>query len=330
MSSKLPSVQTGIQILQTGDPSVLKLRDGLPVPTVSSSGVLVKNSYAGINYIDTYFRTGLYPTPLPYVPGKEGEGVVVAVGKDVSHVQVGDRVAYLGGSGSYTQYSDVPDIHVSKVPDNIKEGYGAAALLQGLTAITLIDEAGQVKKGDTVLVTAAAGGVGCYLVQLLKRRGATVIGTASSQKKRDLIRSLGADFAIGYANWEENVLGITHGQGVHVVLDSVGKDTFDGALQVVRRKGTLVTYGNASGKVPVFDLYRATPKNVKVCRPQLFAYIAIREEFEMYTSELFEWIGSAEAQVLIHRIYELADAAEAHTDIQSRNTIGKLLLKIPQ
>ncbi|RPA73635.1 NAD(P)-binding protein [Ascobolus immersus RN42] len=333
----LPKVQTAIKYNENGPPSVLHLSTTEPVPTPSPHQVLIKNTFAGLNYIDTYFRTGLYPTPsFPFIPGKEAEGHIISVGSSVPasyNLSPGDRVVYTTANGTYAQYTAADALHVYKVPAGIPEGHAAATLLQGLTAITLVRESADVKKGDWVLIHAAAGGVGVWLVQYLSQKvDARVIATASTQKKLDLAKSLGAEVVVNYVSddYIKTVKAVTNGAGVRVVLDSVGAKTFDGALEVVARKGTVVSFGNSSGKVPPVEIARLAPKNVKLLRPQLFAYIATREEFETYADELFKWVLEGSVKVFIHKVYPIEEAELSHVDIESRGTVGKLLVKIPQ
>ncbi|KAF3345589.1 hypothetical protein VD0002_g2783 [Verticillium dahliae] len=332
-SSSLPQSMPAIQIAKTGDPSVLALNTA-PVPAVPEGHVLVRNAYAGINYIDTYFRTGLYPIPgndFPYTLGREGAGTVAAAHPSVaSKFPNGTRVVYMGSVGAYASYSAVPAALVVVIPDNLSLDVAAAAWLQGLTAWTFVREAGEVKSGEWALVHAAAGGVGGLLVQMLKAVGARVIATASSDEKLAAAHAKGAEFGVNSksANLVEEVKKITGGHGVDVVFDGVGKTTFDGDVEMAARKGRLVVFGNASGAVDPVNILRLGGKNLKLMRPVVNGYLAEREELERYGSELFEMLTSGKVEVPVYKTYPLADASQAHIDLESRKTSGKLLLKI--
>ena len=257
----IPTTQKGIQITQTGGPEVLQFKTDIPVPTPGEGEVLVKNNLSGVNYIDTYFRTGLYPSPKPEVLGREGAGTIVAVGPgpNPKGFAVGDRVAWLN-TGGYAEYSVAPmERRVAKIPDGVTDEQVLAALLSGLTVLSLVKEAYPVKKGDWILVHAAAGGAGFLMTQLLKLFGAKVIGTAGGPEKVELVKSLGADVVIDYKsdegkNWLEKVMEVTDGKGVDAVFDSVGRDTWENSLNAVKRKGTVVFFGNASGPVPPLQI----------------------------------------------------------------------------
>lgn len=246
-----------IQVHQTGGPEVLQYQPAHPVPSPQEGQVLVQNSISGINYIDTYFRTGLYPSPKPEIPGREGVGHIVALGPGANsyNLQVGDRVAWLG-TGGYAGFTAVPAAKTVKVPDAVRDEDVMAGFLSGLTVLTLVKETYPVQKGDSVLVHAAAGGAGSLMTQVLKAIGATVIATAGGPEKVELVKGLGADVVIDYRseNWVQRVRDVTGGRGVDVVYDSVGKDTWEGGLEVVKRKGTVVWFGNASGPVPPLPL----------------------------------------------------------------------------
>ncbi|PNS18642.1 hypothetical protein CAC42_5181 [Sphaceloma murrayae] len=328
--STLPSTMKGVIIGKTGGVDVLDYKTDLPLPVPKQDQVLVRNSYIGVNYIDTYFRTGLYPAPsYPYMLGREASGTVVSVPSGATHgFKEGDHVVYMA-EAAYGEYTAAPAARVSKIPEGLAEDVAAAALLQGLTALTLIKEAYEVKKGDWVLVHAAAGGVGLWLCQLLRAVGAKTIATASTEEKRKLAKENGADVLVGYGEEEVKaaVKENTNGAGVKAVFDGVGKSTFDLSLDVLARKGTLASFGNASGAVPPFAISRLSAKNAKVARPTLFNYIATEEEFETYTSQLWDFILKDKINVKIHETYPLQDVARAHTDIEGRVTTGKLLLK---
>jgi len=320
-------------IEKTGGTDVLQYRTDVPVPQPKDGEVLVKNEFIGINYIDTYFRSGVYAPPsFPYILGREGAGTIVAAGANVpADLTIGTRVTYMGQL-AYAEYTPVTANYVVALPDSISTKAGAAAPLQALTALTLIRDAYAVQKGDWVLVTAAAGGVGLWLCQLLKAVGARTIATASTEEKRQLAKENGAEVLLEYHEEDRDVfvkkvLEITGGEGVHAVFDSVGKATFDSSLAVVRRKGTMVSFGNASGPVTGFALARLSAKNVKLIRPTLFNYIATRDEFQQYASELWNFIERDNLNVKIHEVYPLEDIVRATNDIEGRKTTGKLLLK---
>lgn len=318
-----------VQVSTHGGPSVLS-PTALPVPSPAEGEVLVKNSYAGVNFIDTYFRTGLYKAPLPLVLGREASGTVVSAHPSVSGVAVGDRVVYMSNNNAYAGFTAVPEKSVLKIPEGLGEKEAAAALLQGLTAWTFVKEAGEVKEGQWVLVHAAAGGTGGLLVQMLKAVGAKVIGTGGSTEKCEIATAHGADYVIHSQDEDvpARVKEITEGHGADVIFDGVGKATFDSDLEMIARKGTVVVFGNASGAVPPFDILRLGPKNVRVMRPVVMNYLTTREEFETYTGELFGLITAGKVKVGVHGVYPLAEAQRAHEDLEGRKTTGKVLLQI--
>jgi len=329
-SQSIPKTMKGVIIEKNGGTEVLQYKTDLPVPEPKEGQVLVKNDFIGINFIDTYFRSGLYPAPhWPYMLGREAEGTIVSTGANIPHnLKVGDRVVYLC-EATYGEYTAAPAAKTITIPDAMEPQLAAGALLQGLTALTLIRETHHVKKGDWVLVHAAAGGVGLWLCQLLKAVGARTIGTASTSAKVELATKAGAEHVIDYSHQDvkKKVMELTGDQGVVAVFDGVGKSTFDLSLDCLARKGTLASFGNASGAVPPLTIARLSPKNVKVARPTLFNYIVTREEFETYTNELFDFILKDKMDVKIHEIYPLEDVARAHEDLEGRKTTGKLLLK---
>lgn len=256
----LPSTQRAVVVEQVGGPDVLLYRTDHKIPTPEQGQVLVKNTFSGINFIDTYFRTGLYPSPKPEVLGREASGTVVALGPgaDEYGLEVGDRVVWLGSSG-YAEYTAAPAAKTVKIPEGVSDQDAVASFMSGLTVLALAREAYEVKPGDWVLLHAAAGGAGLLMTQVLKVIGARVIGTAGGQDKVAIVKSLGADHVIDYRSesskdWVDLVKEITNGRGVDVVYDSVGKDTWEGSLEVVKRKGTVVWFGNASGPVPPLPL----------------------------------------------------------------------------
>jgi len=317
-----------VQVSQTGGPEVLALVE-LPVPEPAANEALVQIKTAGVNFIDVYFREGRYPAPLPFIIGQEGAGVVVGVGADVRTLQLGDRVAYTGVMGSYAQYASVPADRLIKIPDTIEFETAAATMLQGMTAHYLSHSTYPIKDGDSVLIHAAAGGVGLLLVQMAKERAARVIATVGSDEKAALAREAGADDVIVYTtqDFETEVRRLTDGQGVHVVYDGVGKATFAGDLKVLRPRGYLVLFGGASGAVPPFDLLELTKNgSLFVTRPSLQHYVASRAELEQRANDVLQMIASGNLKLRIHKKYALEDAAQAHRDLEARRTTGKLLI----
>ncbi|OJD36517.1 quinone oxidoreductase [Diplodia corticola] len=333
-STSIPATMKGVIVEKTGGTDVLQYKTDLPVPQPKAGEVLVKNDFIGINYIDTYFRSGLYPAPsFPYTLGREASGSIVSTGpsssgSDLHGLAAGDRIVWMG-TGAYAEYTAVPTAHATKIPAGVAADVAAAALLQGLTALTLIREAHAVRAGDWVLVHAAAGGVGLWLCQLLRAVGARTVGTASSEAKRELARRNGAEVVVGYGAEEvvAKVREVTGGAGVVAAFDGVGKATFDVSMESLARKGSMVSFGNASGAVPPVTIARLSAKNAKLLRPTLFNYLGTREEFDQYTSELFEFIEKHNIDVRIHEVYPLAEVARAHQDLEGRKTTGKLLLK---
>ncbi|ROT42179.1 NAD(P)-binding protein [Sodiomyces alkalinus F11] len=327
----IPSTMTAIRIPHTGGPEVLS-QDTVPLPTLKEGEILVRNALAGVNFIDTYFRTGLYPVPPSHFPltlGREAAGTIAAVHPSVSDLKEGDRVVFMGTVGAYANYSAVPAAQAVRVPDALSLDKAAAVWLQGLTAWTFVREAGEVKSGEWVLVHAAAGGVGGLLVQMLAAVGARVIATAGSDEKCQVARRYGAGWVLNSRREDlaDEVLRITQGHGVDVVFDGVGKATFDFDLIVAARKARVLSFGNASGAVPPVDILRLGAKNIKLARPVVNNYVATREELETYGKELLDMVTAGKVQVPIHKIYDLADSASAHRDLEGRKTVGKLLIK---
>ncbi|KAL7752073.1 hypothetical protein RI367_002602 [Sorochytrium milnesiophthora] len=327
-----------ILIKATGGPEAMEEVHDAPRPQCGDTDVIVRNEYAGVNYIDTYHRTGLYPLPLPLILGREGAGVVDQVGSKVaSGIKVGDKVTYLSPH-SYAEYTAVPERLLAKLPAWIDTRAGAASLLQGLTACGLTHFAYPVKAGDTVLVHAAAGGTGRLLVQICHRLGARVIATVSTQEKAEIARSLGADEVILYSTEDvvERVKQLTDGKGVHCVYDGVGASTFDASLASLRTRGVLVSFGNASGKVPPFDIARLSKGNTSILRPTLFEYVQTREDFDQLCKTLFDMMNPASStshkplNIDVYKAYPLTAAGtqEAHRDLESRKTTGKLILTV--
>jgi NADPH:quinone reductase len=317
-----------IQVSQTGGPEVMTLVE-LPVPEPKPNEAIVQIEAAGVNFIDVYFREGRYPAPLPFINGQEGAGIVVATGADVTGLKIGDRVAYAGALGSYAEYAAVPADRLVRIPDELDFTQAAAAMLQGMTAHYLCHSSYPVKSGETVLVHAAAGGVGLLLVQMCKLIGAHVIGTAGSAEKAKLAREAGADEVIIYSeqDFETETKRLTEDKGVNVVYDGVGKDTFAKGLNVLRPRGYMVIFGGASGAVPPFDLLELTKHgSLYVTRPSLKHYIGSREELEQRSSDVLRMIHEGDLKLRIHKTYPLAEAATAHRDLEGRKTTGKLLL----
>ncbi|KAB5580891.1 hypothetical protein GE09DRAFT_1255904 [Coniochaeta sp. 2T2.1] len=330
----IPSTQKAVVVERTGGPEVLEYRTDYAIPAPKDGQVLVKNEIAGINYIDTYFRSGLYPSAKPEILGREAAGTVIALGANTDGygLKIGDRVIWLATSG-YAEYSAVPAAKTLKLPDDLSYEDATAGFMSGLTVLALTRETYSVKPGNWVLVHAAAGGAGFLMTQVLKNIGARVIGTAGGPEKVALVKGLGADHVIDYRSregqdWVSVVMEVTGGTGVDVVYDSVGKDTWEGSLAVVKQKGTIVWFGNSSGPIPPLLLSRLSPKCIKVARPTLFGYISTREEFERYAYELFDLLVSGAIKVRIYGIYALSDVRQAHLDLEDRKTVGKLLIKM--
>lgn len=317
-----------IQVSQVGGPEVLTLVD-IPLPIPQANEAIVQIKSAGVNFIDVYFREGRYPAPLPFVNGQEAAGVVTAIGDGVRSVKVGDRVAYTGVRGSYAEYAAVPEDRLVAIPDQIDFETASAAMLQGMTAHYLSHSTYPIQRGDNVLIHAAAGGVGLLLVQMAKRLGARVIGTAGNEEKAQLALAAGADDLILYReqDFELETKRLTNNEGVHVVYDGVGKSTFDKDLNVLRPRGYLVLFGGASGAVPPFDLIQLSQKgSLFITRPTLHHYIHTRDELEQRSNEVLNMIVAGQLKLRIHAKYPLAQAQQAHQDLEGRQTSGKLLL----
>ena len=318
-----------IQVSQVGGPEVLTPVD-VPAPSPQPNEALVQIKAAGVNFIDVYFREGRYPTPLPFINGQEAAGVVTEVGSEVTTLQPGDRVAYSSRLGSYAEYAAVPADRLVKIPAELDFEQAAAAMLQGMTAHYLLHSSYPLQKGQTALIHAAAGGVGLLLVQMAKTIGGRVIATAGTQEKAQLARDAGADECIVYteADFETETKRLTNNEGVHVVYDGVGKATFDKDLNVLRPRGYRVLFGGSSGAVPPFDLIKLSQKgSLFITRPTLGHYTATREELEWRASDVLGAIASGELKLRIHKVYPLADAEQAHRDLEGRKTTGKLILK---
>jgi NADPH:quinone reductase len=317
-----------IQVSKTGGPEVLTLVD-LPIPEPKPNEALVQIKAAGVNFIDVYFREGRYPTSLPFVVGQEAAGIVTKVGSEVTPVTVGDRVAYVGVLGSYAEYAAAPASKLVRIPGELDFTQAAAAMLQGMTAHYLVHSTYQLKRGESALMHAAAGGVGLLLVQMAKQIGARLIGTAGSKEKAALAREAGADEVIVYTeqDFEVETRKLTNGEGVHVVYDGVGKSTFDKDLNVLRRRGCLVLFGGSSGPVPPFDLIKLSQKgSLYITRPTLVDYTATRDELEWRANDVMQGIVRGVLKLRIHKTYPLDQAQEAHRELEGRKTTGKLLL----
>ena len=318
-----------IRFHETGGPEVLRW-EAVEVGAPGPGQVRVRHEAVGLNFIDTYHRTGLYPLPLPSGIGLEGAGVVEAIGEGVSNVRVGDRVAYAGGPvGAYSEARCMPAAPLLRLPDAIDFRTGAAMMLQGLTSAYLLRKTYRVQAGDAVLIHAAAGGVGLIACQWAKALGATVIGTTSSEEKAALARAHGADHIIFYNREDvaKRVREITGGEGVAVVYDGVGKDTFMGSLDSLRMRGMMVSFGNASGPVPPFDPLLLSQKgSIFITRPTLMHHTAKREELEELGGELFAMVASGKVRIEVNQTYALRDAAKAHIDVEARRTTGSTIL----
>lgn len=317
-----------IRVQRTGGPEVMELVE-VPAPQPKSTEALVKVSAAGVNSIDLQFRDGKMKMPLPFIPGQEGAGVVTAVGAQAKTVKVGDRVAWSGTLGSYAEYVAAPEEHLVPVPASVTDEQAAAVMMHGLTAHYLVNDAHKLKAGETALVHAAAGGVGLLLVQMAHAIGARVIGTVSSDEKAKLAREAGADEVIVFTrqDFESEVKRLTGGKGVEVVYDGVGKDTFEKNLNVMRLRGMLVLYGMSSGPVPPVDPAKLSEKgSLYMARTTLAHFTATREELLARTSALFSMIAEGKLKVRIAKTYPLAEAAQAHREMEARSVAGKLLL----
>ena len=320
-----------IQVVETGGPEKMQLAD-VPTPVPGPGQALVRIAASGVNFIDVYFRTGLYKADLPVTLGSEAAGTVEAVAPGVTEVAPGDRVAYAMARGSYAEYAAVPAAQLVKLPAHLDFPTAAAAMLQGMTAHYLTHSTFALKSGDTCLVHAAAGGAGGLIVQMAKMLGARVFGTVSTQAKAEIARSHGADEIILYTeqDFEAEVKRLTAGRGVDVVYDSVGKTTFDKSLNCLRPRGLMALFGQSSGPVPPFDPVILNAKgSLFLSRPALGHYLATREELLWRAGDVLGWLDSGKLQLRIHRTYPLADAAAAHRDLESRKTAGKLLLSVP-
>lgn len=317
-----------IQVKQVGACEVMQLVD-LPIPQPKPNEAVVKLAASGVNFIDVYYREGRYKATPPFILGQEGAGVVTAVGSDVKSVKVGDRVAWSGQLGSYAEYAVVAADRLVPIPPGVTEEQAAAAMLQGMTAQYLSHDTFPLQGGQTALIHAAAGGVGLLLVQMARNLGARVIATTSTAEKAKLAREAGADEVILYTqvDFESETKRLTSGHGVDVVYDSVGKTTFEKGLNVLRPRGMMVLFGASSGAVPPFDLIALSQKgSLYVTRPSLANYIASREELVARSSAVFNMIAAGKLKLRIEHKYPLAEAQQAHRELEGRKTTGKMLL----
>jgi NADPH:quinone reductase len=317
-----------IRVHEVGGPEALHLEE-VPDPTPAAGEIVVRLEEIGVNFIEVYQRTGQYPMKFPYTPGREGAGTVTAVGSGVTRVRVDDRVASEAFAGAYAELTTAKADRVVKLPDGIATSIGAAVMLQGLTAHYLATSTYPLKRGDRCLIHAAAGGVGLLLCQIAKRRGAWIVGTTSTPEKAQLARDAGADEIILYTRQDfvAEVKRLTGGQGVQVAYDSVGRTTFDGSLECITQRGMMVLFGQSSGPVPPMDPQVLNRKgSLFLTRPNLAHYLATPEELAARAAELLGWISAGWLWVHIDRTYPLAEAAEAHRALESRGTVGKVLL----
>jgi NADPH2:quinone reductase len=324
-----------VRVHELGGPEVLRYEE-LSDPRPNANEALVKIEAAGVNFLDIYYRSGFHwgghhSRPLPYIPGAEAAGTVVEVGAEVTNIQVGDRVAYAisNGSGSYAELFAAPSWQLFKIPTSIDFQTAAAVMLQGMTAHYLTHNTYPIKANDTVLIHAAAGGTGLLLVQIAKMLGARVIGTVSTAKKAMLAQAAGADATINYTadDFAAQVKKYTNGKGVNVVYDSVGKNTFERSLGSLAPLGHLVIFGQASGPVPPFDTAILNAKgSLTLSRPSLTHNVANHADVSRRAGDLFKWLESGQLNVKIGNVYPLAEAANAHRALESRNSVGKILL----
>jgi NADPH2:quinone reductase len=317
-----------IRIHAAGGPEVMRL-DEVPQPTPKAGEAVVKVDAAGLNYIDVYFRSGMYKAEYPLTLGLEAGGTVTAVGPNVSEVKVGDKVAYTGVAGAYAEYAAVPAARLVVLPSGVSTRQGAAAMLQGMTAHYLACSTYPLKQGDTCLVHAAAGGVGLLLCQMAKMRGARVLGTVSTDEKAKLAREAGADETINYTtqDFEAEVKRLTDGKGVQVVYDAVGKTTWDKSLNSLAPRGLIALYGQSSGPIGQIDPQILNAKgSLFLTRPSLNHHIASREELQSRAGEVLGWIASGKLRMRMEFEFPLKDAAEAHRALEGRKTTGKVLL----
>lgn len=320
------TTMTAVHLEATGAPDVL-VPAQLPLPTPGPTQVLVKTAAVGVNFIETYQRAGVYPVQLPFVPGTEAAGEVVAVGSEVTHFSVGNRLATANATATYAEYFLVDQELAVPVPESISWEDAAALPLQGMTAHYLINSTFRVESGHNVLIHAGAGGVGGIAIQLLKARGATVFTTVSSDEKAEIAAAHGADHVLRYEGFAENIKDLTDGAGLDVVYDGVGKDTFEKSLTVLKTRGMAVLFGGASGQVAPFDLQKLNGLgSLFVTRPTLAHYSQDRQEISWRMGELFDAIETGDLKLTVDQTFPLEQAAEAHTYLEARKTRGKVLL----
>ncbi len=317
-----------IEVAEIGGPEKLKYVDR-PSPIRGEDESLIDVQVAGVNFVDTYNRSGLYPRPLPFIPGAEGVGIL----REKSHLRsselsVGMRVGWVLGDGGYAEVASLPSQRLIPIPEGINSAEATALLLQGMTAHYLAFDSYRVNPGDVALVHAGAGGVGLLLTQFLKSLGAVVIATASTEEKRELCLAIGADHAVGYSGFLEVVMEASKGAGAHVVYDGIGKNTFEESLICVRPRGSLVVYGYASGPVPPVALSKITARSIFLSRPTLGHFVADRDELLWRANEVFAAHLNGQLNVRIGGRYALKDARQAHEDLESRSTTGKLILEL--
>jgi NADPH:quinone reductase len=313
---------------QTGEPSVMKW-ENFEVPDPGPGEVKLRHTAIGVNFIDIYFRSGLYAHPLPFVTGQEGAGIVTKLGKGVKNVKLGDRVAYCGVLGSYAEEMKLPADRVVKIPKGISDQTAAAMMLKGMTAQYLLRQIRRIGKGDTIVFHAAAGGVGLIACQWAKALGAKVIGTVSTDEKAALAKKHGCTWPIVYTreNFVEAVNKITKGKKVPVVYDSVGKDTFPGSLDCLQQRGLFVSFGNASGPIPPFNAAILAQKgSLFMTRPSLPHYTGTREQLEKTAGDLFSVVKSGKVKIEVNQTYALKDAVRCHEDLAGRKTTGSIVL----
>jgi NADPH2:quinone reductase len=317
-----------VRVHKYGGPEVLTLEE-IPLPEPKAGEARVKIEAIGVNFIDIYQRTGLYPLQTPFILGTEGAGIVDAVGPNVTEVKKGERVGYASIPGSYAEYAIVPAARLVPIPPNIDARTAAALMLQGMTAHYLTYSTYPLKKGETALLHAAAGGVGLLLIQIAKQLGATVIGTVSTEAKAKLAKEMGADHLILYTQTDflAEVKKLTDGRGVNVVYDSVGQTTFDKSLDCLRPRGYLVLFGQSSGPVPPFDPGKLAAKgSLFLTRPSLPHYTLERSELLQRANDVFNWTGAGKLKLRIDKTFSIAEAAKAHRDLEERKTTGKVIL----
>lgn len=317
-----------VQVKRVGGPEVLQVCE-VDSPILTSGDALIKVSSAGVNFIDIYHRLGRYPVALPFTPGVEGIGVIAELAVDApDDLRVGDRVGWVMTPGAYAEYAVVASQRLIPIPREMSDQDAIALLLQGMTAHYLAHDSHQIQPGEIAVVHSGAGGVGLLLTRYLKSLGALVVATASTAHKRELAQMAGADYAVGYEDFITSVMSISNGIGAHVVYDGVGLDTFDASISCLRPHATMVVYGAASGPVPAFELSKISRGSIHLTRPSLGDFIADRRSLLRRTNEVFSAFHRGDMQVAIGGRYPLAEAAQAHRDLEARKTTGKLFLTI--